>query len=66
LGALKAITLDAAYSMQMEKEVGSIVPGKLANFTILAENPRASAHKSLAEHDLGAVVIVPGGLAAFL
>ena len=39
LGALKAITLDAAYSMQMEKEVGSIVPGKLANFTILAENP---------------------------
>jgi hypothetical protein len=25
--------------MQMEKEVGSIVPGKLANFTILAENP---------------------------
>ena len=27
---------------------------------------RASAHKSLAEHDLGAVVIVPGGLAAFL
>ena len=23
----------------MEKDVGSIVPGKLANFTILAENP---------------------------
>ena len=39
LGALKAVTLDAAYSLQMEKEVGSIVPGKLANFTILADNP---------------------------
>jgi predicted amidohydrolase YtcJ len=39
LGALKAVTLDAAYSLQMEKETGSIVPGKLANFTILAENP---------------------------
>ena len=38
-GALKAVTLDAAYSLQMEKETGSIVPGKLANFTILAENP---------------------------
>jgi hypothetical protein len=38
-GALKAITLDAAYSLQLEKEMGSIVPGKLANFTILAENP---------------------------
>jgi hypothetical protein len=42
LGALKAVTLDAAYSLQMEKEVGSIVPGKLANFTILAENPVTS------------------------
>ena len=39
LGALKAVTLDAAYSMQLEKEVGSIVSGKLANFTILADNP---------------------------
>jgi adenine deaminase len=33
------VTLDAAYSLQMEKEVGSIVPGKLANFTILGDNP---------------------------
>lgn len=39
LGALKAVTSDAAYSLRLEKEVGSIVPGKLANFTILAENP---------------------------
>lgn len=38
-GALKAVTLDAAYSLQLEKEMGSIVPGKLANFTILADNP---------------------------
>jgi hypothetical protein len=41
-GALKAVTLDAAYSLQMENEVGSIVPGKLANFTILADNPVTS------------------------
>ena len=27
---------------------------------------RASAHKSPTKHDIGAVVIVPGGLAAFL
>jgi hypothetical protein len=38
-GALRAVTLEAAYSLQMEHEVGSIVPGKLANFTILADNP---------------------------
>jgi predicted amidohydrolase YtcJ len=39
LGALEAVTIKAAYSLRMENEVGSIVPGKLANFTILAENP---------------------------
>lgn len=39
LGALRAVTLDAAYSLQLEKEVGSIETGKLANFTILSENP---------------------------
>lgn len=37
--ALHAVTLGAAYSLRMEEEVGSITPGKLANFTILAENP---------------------------
>ncbi len=42
LGALKAVTLDAAYSLQLEKDVGSIVSGKLANFTILDENPVTS------------------------
>jgi len=37
--ALRAVTLDAAYSLKMEKEIGSIVSGKLANFTILGDNP---------------------------
>ena len=37
--ALKAVTLEAAYSLGLEDEVGSIVPGKLANFTVLADNP---------------------------
>ena len=37
--ALRAVTLDAAYSLQLEDEVGSLEPGKLANLTILAENP---------------------------
>jgi len=38
-GALRAVTLEAAYSLRLENEVGSIVPGKLANFTVLSENP---------------------------
>lgn len=51
LAALKAVTLEAAYSLRLEKEVGSIVPGKLANFTILSDNPltvRASTIKDIA------------------
>ena len=37
--ALKGVTIEAAYSLRLENEVGSIEPGKLANFTILEENP---------------------------
>lgn len=37
--ALKAVTLDAAYSLQLEKEVGSLEEGKLANMTILEASP---------------------------
>lgn len=36
LGALKAVALDAAHSLQLEKDVGSIVPGKLAKFRNVA------------------------------
>ncbi|WP_303924794.1 amidohydrolase [Draconibacterium sediminis] len=38
-GALKAVTIEAAYSLGLENEVGSIEAGKLANFTILDDNP---------------------------
>lgn len=37
--ALKAITIDAAYSIQMEKRVGSIEVGKDANLTVLMQSP---------------------------
>lgn len=37
--ALRAITIEAAYSWRMEDELGSIAPGKAANFTVLAEDP---------------------------
>ncbi|MGL6269523.1 MAG: amidohydrolase, partial [Chitinophagaceae bacterium] len=38
-GALKAVTSDAAYSLKMENQIGTIEVGKLANFTIISENP---------------------------
>jgi predicted amidohydrolase YtcJ len=37
--ALRAVTLDAAYSIQLEKQVGSIEVGKRANLTILEKSP---------------------------
>ena len=37
--ALRAVTIEAAYSWRMENELGSIAPGKAANFTVLAEDP---------------------------
>lgn len=39
LGALKAVTLDAACLLQLEEEMGSVVPGRLANFITLGDNP---------------------------
>ncbi|MBL7982549.1 MAG: amidohydrolase [Flavobacteriales bacterium] len=37
--ALRAITIEAAYSWRMEEELGSIKAGKKANFTVLEKNP---------------------------
>jgi hypothetical protein len=37
--AMKAITITAARTINLENEIGSIKKGKVANFTILATNP---------------------------
>ena len=37
--ALQAITIDAAWSLGLEDEIGSIKAGKRADFTILGQNP---------------------------
>lgn len=37
--ALRAVTIEAAYSWRQEHNLGSIAPGKIANFTILAQDP---------------------------
>lgn len=39
--ALRGVTIEAAYSLKLENEIGSIEPGKRANFTILDESPLA-------------------------
>jgi predicted amidohydrolase YtcJ len=45
--ALRGFTLDAAYAGFAEKEVGSLEPGKRADFVVLAEDPLAVASERL-------------------
>lgn len=37
--ALRGVTIEAAYSLKLEDEIGTISPGKRANLTILDANP---------------------------
>ena len=37
--ALRAVTIEAAYSWRLEHELGSITPGKAATFTVLGDDP---------------------------
>jgi len=41
--ALRAVTIDAAHSWRKEDELGSIEVGKVANFTVVDENPLDAA-----------------------
>jgi predicted amidohydrolase YtcJ len=36
--ALRGVTIEAAYSLKLEDEIGTISPGKRANFTILSDD----------------------------
>ncbi len=47
--ALRAVTIEAAYSWRMENELGSITPGKAATFTVLAEDPYATEPSRLGD-----------------
>ncbi len=37
--ALRMVTIDAAFSLGVEDKVGSIAPGKFADFAVLEEDP---------------------------
>ena len=51
--ALAAVTIGAAYSWRMEHEIVSIAVGKLATFTVLADDPMLVDPESL--HDIEVV-----------
>lgn len=55
--ALRAMTIEAAYSIRLEAEVGSITPGKYANFAILEQSPYAVAPAALKEIPIWGTVL---------
>ncbi|WP_245434226.1 amidohydrolase family protein [Pseudolabrys taiwanensis] len=54
--ALRAITIEAAYSWRKEDQIGSIAPGKIANFTVLEEDPYIVAPEKLKDIPVTATV----------
>ena len=45
--ALRAITIDAAYVLGLERELGSLEVGKLADFTVLEDDPTSVDPKTI-------------------
>jgi predicted amidohydrolase YtcJ len=61
--ALEAYTVHAAWACGAEQWVGSITPGKQADFVVLADDPRQLDAKQLPEVDIRATVV--GGEVAY-
>ena len=60
---LRAMTYNAAYQYGIERELGSLEPGKLADLVILSENPLAMEPRSLDQ--LRVVETIVGGKTIF-
>ena len=60
LAALRAVTIDAAYLLKMDDRIGSIEPGKYADFAVLDADPLAVDPGGI--KDIGVVGTVLGGV----
>jgi predicted amidohydrolase YtcJ len=57
---LRAVTLNAAYLLGLEDEIGSIEIGKKADFTVLADNPLTAPANSI--KDIKVIATVQNGV----
>lgn len=57
--ALHAITLGAAYTLHMDTDIGSITPGKQADFVVLADDPLTTPPEAL--KDIAILATMVGG-----
>ena len=57
--ALRLITLGAAYTLKLDSEIGSITPGKCADFAVLGADPTQVAPGEL--KDVPVLGTVSGG-----
>ena len=62
--ALHTITMGAAYTLKLDREIGSIETGKRADFSILGEDP--TAVDPMALKDVPVLGTVFGGRVALL
>jgi predicted amidohydrolase YtcJ len=62
--ALYAITMGAAFTLRLDSEIGSIEPGKIADFAILGDDPTGVAPETL--KDVPVLGTVSGGVVHLL
>src|SRR4029077_12928677 len=62
-GALALYTTEAAFAMHRERDIGSLEPGKLADFVILDRNPLDTEPGQIA--DIRVLATVLGGQPVF-
>lgn len=54
--ALRAVTIDAAWSWRLDRDLGSIAPGKIADFAVLSEDPCAVASEDIGDIEIWGTV----------
>ncbi len=61
--ALSIMTFESAHVLRREHEIGSLVPGKLADFIVISSDPMTADPNAL--HEIEVLLTVVGGLTEY-